>query len=60
MAQKESRRNGALWAAFDKAFGVPVNVLQKYAKQLGRNHELAAALWETGWYEARMLASFCG
>ncbi len=42
----------------DKAFGVPVNVLQKYAKQLGRNHELAAALWETGWYEARMLASF--
>jgi 3-methyladenine DNA glycosylase AlkD len=28
------------------------------AKQLGRNHELAAALWETGWYEARMLTSF--
>ena len=27
------------------------------AKQLGRNHELAAALWRTGWYEARMLAS---
>ena len=23
---------------------------------LGRNHELAEALWETGWYEARMLA----
>ena len=42
----------------EKAFGVPVNVLQKYAKQLGRNHELATALWETGWYEARMLASF--
>ena len=42
----------------DNAFGIPVNVLQKYAKKLGRNHELAAALWETGWYEARMLASF--
>ena len=28
------------------------------AKRLGRNHELAAALWDTGWYEARMLTSF--
>ncbi len=27
-------------------------------KRLGRNHELAAALWETGVYEARMVASF--
>jgi hypothetical protein len=26
--------------------------IQKVAKPLGRNHELAAALWETGWYEA--------
>jgi len=42
----------------DKAFGVPVGKMQKLAKQLGRNHELALALWETGWYEARMLATF--
>src|SRR5688572_17615792 len=42
----------------DKAFGVPVGTLRQYAKSLGRNHELAAALWKTGWYEARMLASF--
>jgi 3-methyladenine DNA glycosylase AlkD len=28
------------------------------SKRLGRNHELAAALWDTGWYEARMLTSF--
>lgn len=42
----------------DKAFGVSVGSLRKYAKQLRRNHELAAALWETGWYEARMLAAF--
>ena len=27
------------------------------AKDLGRDHELAAALRDTGWYEARMLAS---
>jgi 3-methyladenine DNA glycosylase AlkD len=42
----------------DKAFRVSVGMLHKYAKRLGRNHELAAALWDTGWYEARMLAVF--
>jgi 3-methyladenine DNA glycosylase AlkD len=42
----------------DKAFGVPVGTLRQHAKRLGRNHELAAALWDTGWYEARMLATF--
>jgi len=41
-----------------KAFGVPVGTMQALAKRLGRNHELAAALWETGWYEARMVAAF--
>ena len=42
----------------DKAFGVPVGAIQKLGKRLGRNHELALALWETSWYEARMLAAF--
>src|SRR5580765_774573 len=42
----------------DKAFGVKVGVMQKQAKSLGRNHELALALWKTGWYEARMMATF--
>jgi 3-methyladenine DNA glycosylase AlkD len=41
-----------------KAFGVSVGNIQKLAKIVGRNHEFALALWETGWYEARMLASF--
>jgi 3-methyladenine DNA glycosylase AlkD len=41
-----------------KAFGVSMSNIQKVAKPFGRNHELAAALWETGWYEARMLTSF--
>lgn len=40
------------------AFGVSMPNIQSLAKQLGRSHELAAALWDTGWYEARMLASF--
>ena len=41
----------------DKAFGVSMANMLKLAKSLGRNHELALALWDTGWYEARMLAS---
>ena len=39
------------------ALGVSMANLQKIAKRLGRGHDLAAALWETGLYEARMLAS---
>jgi len=41
-----------------KAFGVSMANIQKLAKRLGRSHELAAALWDTGWYEARMLTAF--
>jgi 3-methyladenine DNA glycosylase AlkD len=41
----------------DHAFGVSMANMKVLAKRLGRNHELAAALWDTGWYEARMLAS---
>lgn len=42
----------------DHAFGVPVGDIQALAKSLGRSHALAAALWDSGWYEARMLAAF--
>ena len=40
-----------------KAFGVPVGSMLKFAKQHGKDHALAAELWESGWYEARMLAA---
>jgi 3-methyladenine DNA glycosylase AlkD len=39
------------------AFGVSMANMKVLAKRLGRNHELAAALWDTCWYEARMLAT---
>jgi 3-methyladenine DNA glycosylase AlkD len=42
----------------DKAYGVPVGVMRAYAKRLGKNHELALALWAVDRYEARMLAVF--
>ena len=40
------------------AFGVRMNEMQRVAKQLGRNHALALALWETGNYEARTVAAY--
>jgi 3-methyladenine DNA glycosylase AlkD len=44
----------------DRAFGVPIGALRDRAKILGKSHELAEALWDSGWYEARMLAAFVG
>ena len=41
-----------------KVFGVSVAMIRQLGKKLGRDHELALALWETGWYEARMLTAF--
>jgi 3-methyladenine DNA glycosylase AlkD len=43
-----------------KAFGVSMATMQTLAKRLGRNHALARALWDTEWYEARILTSFVG
>lgn len=40
----------------DKAIGVAMNRMQAVAKPLAPDHDLAAALWDTGWYEARMVA----
>jgi 3-methyladenine DNA glycosylase AlkD len=42
----------------NKAFGVAMRDMKVLGKKLGRNHELAAALWDTGVYEARMVCSF--
>ena len=42
----------------DNALGVSVSDIRVLGKRLGRNHELALALWDTEVYEARMLTSF--
>ena len=42
----------------EKAYGVSVTDLRGLAKRLGRDHDLALDLWDTGWYEARMLTGF--
>jgi 3-methyladenine DNA glycosylase AlkD len=62
LKQKSTRRDRENLKRFgitaNKAFGVSVANIQVLAKRLGCSHELALALWKTGWYEARMLTSF--
>ena len=41
----------------DKAWGVRMADMQKVAKSIGQDHQLAQQLWKTGWYEARMVAT---
>ena len=40
------------------AFGVAMKDIKALGKQLGKNHELALALWKTDRYEARILTAF--
>jgi 3-methyladenine DNA glycosylase AlkD len=46
--------------AVDKRLGVSVPVMRQIAKRAGKNHELAVALWRTGYAEARIVASMVG
>jgi 3-methyladenine DNA glycosylase AlkD len=41
-----------------KAYGVPMALIQQLGRRLGRDHDLAQALWVTGWYEARLLTAY--
>lgn len=43
--------------ATDKALGITVTELRALARTLGRDHDLAAELWETEIHEARLLAT---
>lgn len=59
-AASTSHRDGLARYAIptERAFGVPMASIQGIAKRLGRDRELAEALWGSGWYEARLLASY--
>jgi 3-methyladenine DNA glycosylase AlkD len=41
-----------------KAFGVSNSALKPLARKYGKDHELALALWASGWREARILAAY--
>lgn len=40
----------------DSAFGVSIPKLRKVGREVGKNHELALILWQTGLHDARLLA----
>ena len=44
----------------ERAFGVPMGPLLSLSKRLGTDQALSLALWESGWYEARLLAALVG
>lgn len=58
---KSTKRDRANLARFgittDQFIGVSMSNMKVIAKQFGRNHDLALGLWQSGWYEARMLAT---
>jgi 3-methyladenine DNA glycosylase AlkD len=62
LERRGSKRNREGMARYGivsaKVFGVSVAMLQQLGKRFGRDHELALQLWDTGWYEARMLTAF--
>ncbi len=41
----------------DRAFGVPMGKMKRYAKRIGTDQDRARELWKTGWYEARTVAA---
>lgn len=45
---------------YNNTLGVSVPVLRKMAKDIGKNHELALRLWDSGIHEARLVAIFIG
>jgi 3-methyladenine DNA glycosylase AlkD len=59
LGNKQTRDSLPRYGIFvEDAFGVPVSEMQAVAKRIGRNHDLAMALWDTGRYEPRMVAAF--
>lgn len=40
-----------------KTLGIKIPVLRRLAKEIGKNHDLALQLWDSGYHEARILAS---
>src|SRR4030042_3917206 len=41
-----------------KILGISIPVLRKMAKEIGKNHQLALKLWDSGIHEARILAGY--
>jgi len=57
MGSEHNRQGMARFGiTIDRALGISVTALRPVAKELGRDHDLACALWGSGIHEARLLA----
>jgi cytidyltransferase-like protein len=58
----ENKKNKEGMARFGispkNTLGISVPYLRDFAKQIGKNHELALRLWKSGIHEARLMAAF--
>lgn len=58
---KENQINKEGMARFginvEKAFGISMKYLREFGRKIGKNHQLALDLWETGFHETRLLAT---
>ncbi len=58
LANEEGRQGMARFGIdTSTALGIKVTTLRKLAKDIGRDHPLALQLWESGFHEARILAT---
>ena len=64
LSRNGTRRTVAGMARFGivarQAYGVTMAQLLGLKKRIGKDHALALELWESGWYEARLLAALVG
>lgn len=42
----------------ENTLGINIPTLRKFARDIGKNHDLAEGLWDTGIHEARILAAY--
>ncbi len=60
LADNQNERGIANWKKLDdsglESFGIGLTQLRKLAKTVGRDHDLAAVLWKTQIYDAKVLA----
>ncbi len=61
LKSRENSKNKIGMARFgintEKAFGISVKYLREIAKKIGKDHNLALELWDSGFHEARILAT---
>jgi 3-methyladenine DNA glycosylase AlkD len=68
LAELEKRADGSGGAGLarygivtaDRVIGMSMKAVQGLARTIGKDHALALALWDSGVYEARMLACYVG